>query len=174
MYDTTPETISPYRSPDARTFTPDEIPGAFTVSHCAEPVGYVSPGGAVCPDCATDADTDPDPSDRLGDDNSWPVFNDMGTDSPTHCGECGTIIGEALTDEGYRYIMAAADEGGPVAAGWLMNWLNGQLIETPEWWKAETLELVRVDDDPDGYEGERERWALIPARPVHPVLPFTG
>ena len=89
---------------------------------------YVNCDNAVCMDCAPVGFRHGDYREWLGC-TGWTeplvIFDDIESDSVTHCASCGTVIDSALTEEGYRAIDEAVREGfskgmqNPVTVLWL-------------------------------------------------------
>ena len=78
-----------------------------------EPIGfYTQDGDPICADCH-----DGNPDDAA-------VFPDSETDYPSHCRKCETLIPEALTADGVRYVAYA------------LTAPTGRECILAQWWEA--------------------------------------
>ena len=97
---------------------------------------YITCDDAICEECAPADFEDGDYSEWRGfEDWSEPIaiLSDTESDTPTHCAECESLIGHALTSDGYEYVAehianAARDDG-------------GRRCITRQWWERYGSEL---------------------------------
>ena len=98
---------------------------------------YLNCDTAVCVDCA------PTPTDETDCDDGYPapIYDDMESDTPTHCANCEALIPHALTDDGYRYVEERI-------AGHLADPTDGRACVLAAWWReygaVDRMDLVGI------------------------------